>query len=84
MTVDHMDIDYKLEAEGTLLWDIAGGHAHSFDMSGPSHVTMDMAMKLFPGRTEDEPRVRHELAGNDRLKSRSSDRPMMIGVTARG
>jgi hypothetical protein len=44
--VDHMDIDYKLEAEGELVWDLAAGHAHSFAFSGPAHLNMDMAMKI--------------------------------------
>jgi len=46
MTVDHMDIDYKFEGEGELVWDLAAGHAHSFAFSGPSNLNMDMAMKL--------------------------------------
>ena len=44
--IDHMDVDFKLEAEGELLWDLAAGRAHSFSISGPSTVNMDMAMKI--------------------------------------
>jgi hypothetical protein len=68
MTVDHMDVDYKLEAEGTLVWDIAGGHAHSFDMSGPSHVNMDMAMKISPGGQKMSIEYGMELSGTTGLK----------------
>ena len=46
MQVDHMDVDFKMEATGELVWDLAAGHAHSFSISGPSHVNMDMAMKV--------------------------------------
>src|SRR4029078_2647591 len=44
--IDHMDVDFKYEAKGELVWDLAAGRAHSFNISGPSHVNMDMAMKL--------------------------------------
>jgi hypothetical protein len=46
ITVDHMDIEVKLEGEGELLWDLATGHAVAFEMSGPAHMAMDMAMKM--------------------------------------
>jgi hypothetical protein len=48
-SIDHVDIDYKLEAEGELLWDLAAGRAHAFTMSGPSHANMDIAMKIDAG-----------------------------------
>lgn len=46
MVVDHMDIDYKFEGEGELVWDLAAGRAYSFAFSGPSNLNMDMAMKI--------------------------------------
>lgn len=46
MHLDSMDVDLDLEGEGELLWDLAKGHAHSFELSGPAHMNMDMAMKL--------------------------------------
>lgn len=46
MEVDHMDIDYKFEGEGELVWDLAAGRAHSFAFSGPSSLNMDMSMSL--------------------------------------
>ena len=46
MQVDHMDVDFKYEAKGELVWDLAAGRAHSFNLTGPSHVNMDMAMKI--------------------------------------
>ena len=46
LSVEHMDVDYKMEAEGELLWNLAAGRAQSFTMSGPSHANMDMEMKI--------------------------------------
>jgi hypothetical protein len=46
LDVDHMDIDYKFEGEGELVWDLSAGRARAFSFSGPSHLNMDMAMKL--------------------------------------
>ena len=63
-----MDVDYKLDAEGTLMWDIAAGHAHSFEMSGPSHANMDMAMKLSPGGQKMSLEYGMELSGTTSLK----------------
>src|SRR5258705_6418050 len=68
LSIDHMDVDYKLEAEGELVWDIAGGHMHSFDMSGPSHVNMDMAMKMSPGGQKMTIEYGMELSGTTALK----------------
>ena len=49
MEFDHMDIEFKIEGEGTLVWDMEGGHAVSFELSGPTSATMDMGMKLDMG-----------------------------------
>ena len=68
LSIDHMDVDYKLEAEGELVWDIAGGHIHSFDMSGPSHVQMDMAMKMAPQGQKMTIEYGMELSGTTGLK----------------
>jgi hypothetical protein len=68
LSIDHMDVDYKLDAEGTLMWDIAAGHAHSFEMSGPSHANMDMAMKLSPGGQKMSLEYGMELSGTTSLK----------------
>jgi hypothetical protein len=49
MSFDSMDIEFELEGEGELLWDLSKGRAHSFELSGPAHMNMDMAMKLTAG-----------------------------------
>lgn len=43
---DHMDVDFKMEGEGELVWDLKANHVHSFELSGPVHMNMDMAMKI--------------------------------------
>ena len=49
MDFDHMDIEFKIEGEGQLVWDLESGHAVSFELSGPASATMDMGMKLDMG-----------------------------------
>lgn len=43
---DHMDIDIEFEGEGTLLWNLAGGHAHSLELSGDFGLLMNMGMAM--------------------------------------
>ena len=60
--MDAMDVDHAFEAEGTLLWDVEAGHAHSLSIEGTLETTfsaeasrggMDMSMELvFSGTTE--------------------------------
>jgi hypothetical protein len=53
MSFDRMDVEIELEAEGSLLWDISGGHVHSFDLSGEVALLIDMAMTMdIPGQGE--------------------------------
>lgn len=43
------DAEFTFEGEGTMLWNLAGGHIHSFDLSGDTSIAMDMAMAI-PGQ----------------------------------
>lgn len=43
---DHMDIEFAMEGEGELLWDLEANRMHSFEISGPMKLTIDMAMKM--------------------------------------
>jgi hypothetical protein len=71
MKFDHMDVDLKIEGEGELVWDIAAGHAHSFEMSGPVHVNMDMSMKITPpGQGAMSIEQRMELSGTSNLSAK--------------
>lgn len=46
MEFDHMDIEYALQAEGELLWNVAGGHFHSLELSGTTTFKSDQAMSI--------------------------------------
>ena len=66
--IDHMDVDFKYEAKGELVWDLAAGRAHSFNISGPSKVNMDMAMKVDAQGQKMNIDYGMELSGNTDLK----------------
>ncbi len=46
MEFDSVDIEYALEAEGELLWDVAGGHFHSLDLSGTTSFKSAQSMSI--------------------------------------
>lgn len=46
MEFKSVDIEYSLEAEGELLWNVAGGHFHSLDLSGTSGFKSDQSMAI--------------------------------------
>lgn len=46
MDVEHMDLEFALEAEGTLLWDVASGHVRKLDLTGKSTMKMDIGMSI--------------------------------------
>ncbi|HKX46568.1 MAG TPA: hypothetical protein VJP77_07685, partial [Planctomycetota bacterium] len=43
---DSMDVEWSFEGEGELLWDLAGGHLHAFELTGDVVMAMDMAMNM--------------------------------------
>lgn len=44
--ISRIDLELEFEAEGTLLWNVAAGHVHSFELSGESRVVMDIGMTV--------------------------------------
>jgi hypothetical protein len=40
------DSEIELEVQGELLWDLAGGHAHSLELSGEMRMAMSVAMAI--------------------------------------
>lgn len=46
MEVQSMDMALAIEGEGTLLWDLAAGCAHSFELTGDFSMQMDIAMAI--------------------------------------
>lgn len=52
MEFDHIDVEYALQAEGELLWNVAGGHFHTLELSGTTTFKSDQAMNIeVQGRT---------------------------------
>ena len=46
MEIESVDVEMSLAGEGTLLWDLAGGHFVEFNLSAGMDFTMDQAMAL--------------------------------------
>lgn len=69
--IDHMDIDFKLEGEGELLWDVGSGRLHSFEMSGPTHINMDMGMKLNMPQMEMKLDISMEMSGTANISAKA-------------
>jgi hypothetical protein len=46
LEIDSMDVEFMLEAEGELLWDVANGHFHSLELSGTTGFKLDQAMRI--------------------------------------
>ena len=46
MEVGSMDLALELEGEGTLLWNLSAGCAHSFEMTSDFGLQMDIAMSI--------------------------------------
>jgi len=68
METESVDVEFEIAGEGELLWDIEGGHAHSFDFSGPSSARMDIGMKVEVGGQKLEIEQGMELSGTMTLK----------------
>lgn len=52
MEIDHLDLEFELEAEGTLLWNVKGGHFHSLELSGETNLLVDTGMAMNAGGEE--------------------------------
>ena len=46
MDFDHIDVEFTLEGEGELLWDMEAGRAFSFELSGPTTMTYDVGIAM--------------------------------------
>lgn len=49
MDFDHIDVEFTLEGEGELLWDLEAGRAFSFELSGPTTMTYDVGISMEMG-----------------------------------
>lgn len=46
LEIDHLDIEFKFEGEGELLWDLEGGHLRTFDLSGQTNIKSEQGMNV--------------------------------------
>jgi hypothetical protein len=46
MEFKSVDMEYALDAEGELLWNVGGGHFHALELSGTTSFKMDQSMSL--------------------------------------
>lgn len=46
---DRLDVEFTYEGEGLLLWNVEGGHVHSFEITGEVTMAMDMEVSMNMG-----------------------------------
>lgn len=46
MELESVDVEFALEAEGEMLWNVAGGHFHSLDLSGTTSFKSSQSMSI--------------------------------------
>jgi len=63
MEINSMDIEMALEGEATLLWNLAEGCAHSFELSTDLGLTIDISMSVSAGGMDMEIDQNLELSG---------------------
>ncbi len=64
MELSSMEMALAIEGEGTLLWDLAGGCAHSFELTGDFSMQMDIAMNISAQGQEMEIEQSMEFSGS--------------------
>jgi hypothetical protein len=67
MKIKAMDLEYELEAEGELLWDLERGLAHSLRLSGDVRFIVDNSMSVSMGEMHQEIESSQTFAGNQTL-----------------
>ena len=63
MIIDRVDVEFALETEGELLWDLRGGHVYSLSLEGDIAVAMDMEMGMDMGGQEISFEMSMEMTG---------------------
>lgn len=58
------DMEIELKGEATLLWNLAGGHVHSFEMNAETNIAVDVEVSMDVEGQQFEIAVQAELAGN--------------------
>ncbi len=49
MTFNSVDVEFEIEAEGQMLWNVAAGHFHSLDLSGTTTFKSSQSMTISAG-----------------------------------
>lgn len=52
MEIDHLDLEFEMEAKGQLFWNVKAGHFHSFEISGSTGLLVDSGMAMNMGGEE--------------------------------
>ena len=71
--ISAMDIEYELEAEGELLWDLETGLVHGLSLSGEVGMIMDMSMNMKMGADERTMDISQTYKGNQTLTLTTGD-----------
>ncbi len=54
MELESVDLEFSLDTEGELLWDLEAGHFHSLELSGDSKIIADTAMTVQVGEQDQQ------------------------------
>ena len=52
MEFDHLDLEFEMEAQGQLFWNVKAGHFHSFEISGSTGILVDTGIAMNMGGEE--------------------------------
>ena len=73
MIYDSADAEFEIEGEGELLWNVAGGHLHSFEFEGDMTLAMDMAMAMSMMGQDMDMEMSMEMSGEIKLGAETRD-----------
>lgn len=67
MDYETVDIELEFEGSGELLWNVAGGHFQSFELSGETITAMDMAYSMSMGGQDMSMEMAMEMSGTQTI-----------------
>lgn len=68
MEMKSVDVEFEIAGQGEMLWDVEGGHVHSFEFSGPSSAKIDISIGLEVQNQKMDIDQGMELSGTTTLK----------------
>jgi hypothetical protein len=63
ISYDYADVEFELEGEGELLWNLDAGHLHQFELEGDVAMAMDMGMAMSMMGQDMEMEMSMEMSG---------------------